>query len=217
MLSLFTRSWQARRVRWTQEVLHICRVGQLKTIDYIPMHEISSILETCDLASSSPWASVSVRDQQGSSRISECSFKIRPSDLRNDGKIMDSEPQADVDKVRHNFKNLFQRRYAPGKTNTMQIKTIREGYNSGRTYNFRSKSDADSRLLIEAWNGLASIARSKADVRSQFEMIQLKFRNLYNASSFQAIIVLLITTVWGLQKYHSLARLFIDCFFHGFE
>jgi hypothetical protein len=163
------------------------------------MHEILSILETCDLASSSPWASVSVRNQQGSSNIFDSSLKSRPSDLCNDCKIMDSEPTADEHKDKHSFKNLYRRRFAPGQINTMQIKTIREGYNSGRTYYFRSKTDTDSRLLVEAWNRLASIARSKADVRSKLEMVQLKCRTLYNASFFQAIIVLLITTVWMIR------------------
>jgi hypothetical protein len=120
---------------------------------------------------------------------------------------MDSEPAVDEDNVHQNIKTLFQRRFAPGQTNTMQIKTIGEGYNSGRTYYLRSKTDADGRLLIEALNRLANIARSKADVRSQLEMVQLKFRSVYNTTSVQTIIILLITTVWGLETIDSLVLL----------
>lgn len=112
-----------------------------------------------------------------------------------DDKNIDSELAADEENVDLNLKNMFHRRFAPSQTNTMEIKTIREGYNSGRTYYLRSKIDADSRKLIESLSSLAKNARRKAEARSQLEMVQLKFRNFYNSSSFQAIIVLLITTV----------------------
>jgi hypothetical protein len=154
-------------------------------------------MEICDFASSSPWASICERDRQGSAKFSaDSSFKGKPSDHTPDGNIVDSEPAADKESVHHNFKSLPQRRFVQGQTNTLQIKTIREGYNSGRTYFLRSNTDADCQLLIEKLSRLAKIARSKAEVRSQLEMVQLKLRTFYNSTSFQAVTVLLITAVW---------------------
>ncbi len=178
--------------------MQFSRVGQLKTIDYIPIHEISSIMEICDLASSSPWASICERDRQSSSKFSDSTyFNARLSDHTPDGNIVDSEPAADETRIQLNFKNMIQKRSAPRHTNTLQIKTIREGYNSGRTYYLRSKTDTDCRLLIESLNKLAKIARSKAEVRSRLERIQLKFRTFYSFTAFQAATVLLIIAVWS--------------------
>jgi hypothetical protein len=87
----------------------------------------------------------------------------------------------------------------------IQIKTDREGHNSGRTYYLRVNQDLGqitTRLSI-----MAKSAREKAENKSRFERHQLKVRRTYNSSLFQYFVAALIVGV----IYFMLDFIFASC------
>ena len=184
---LCSRNWQIRRVRWTSTAIQFCRAGQSQLFDLIPMHEILSVVEMCDNLSSSPWSSSCEQDGRCSSKNRDSISKLR---LQEDGL-----PIEKVSSDGEQTQKSIPRKFASRQVNTLQIKTIDDGYNSGRVYYLRAKTNGDCQEIIASLKRLASAARQRADVRSRFELIQSKIKLLYDSTTFQMLVAALITTV----------------------
>jgi hypothetical protein len=77
-------------------------------------------------------------------------------------------------------------------SNVIQIKTDREGHNSGRTYYFRTKTPDEDGQLVTTLSRLAKSAKIKAENKSRFQRNQLHVRTVYNSQPFQYLIAALI-------------------------
>ncbi len=74
----------------------------------------------------------------------------------------------------------------------MQIKTDRDGNNSGRTYYISANESDDLGQMIARLSSLAKSARKRAENKSRFERNQLKVRRFYNSRPFQYFMAVLI-------------------------
>jgi hypothetical protein len=74
----------------------------------------------------------------------------------------------------------------------MQIKTDRDGHNSGRTYYLRVAEHEDLGQIIARLSSISKISRKKAENKSKFEKQQLKVRRFYNSAPFQYLMAALI-------------------------
>ncbi len=103
-------------------------------------------------------------------------------------------------------------------SNVIQIKTDRDGHNSGRTYYLRTKESDD---IVTILSGLAKSARRRAENKSRFERHQLQVRTVYNSPPFQYLVAALIFGVvmhfdpfQFEQLYHLLVTLTSRQFCH---
>ena len=87
----------------------------------------------------------------------------------------------------------------------MQIKTDREGHNSGRTYYIRANESDDFGQMVATLSTLAKHARKRAENKSRFQRNQLKVRRLYNSRPFQYFTAILIFGV-VMTLHFSLTR-----------
>ena len=188
------RSWQDRRVVWTHEELQFSRVGDLQLIDKIPMHEI-----LC------------------ATKMSRMSFSVHDNELlqqrsRKEDLKTDASKECGTGKNHRTSSLVSSKR---GNThpldNTIQIKTIADGHNSGRSYYICLQSeDAYIQMMAEVTR-LAKAARKKAQARSRFEKAQMKVRKVYNSNVFQKATAGLIVAV-SLMKLSSTARRYLSDF-----
>ena len=165
-------------------------------IDSIPLSEVKSIdrfqealnnanhhVEEEESASqyqgllASKKAIASIEQKQGSNPETpfESDSAIRPSSIAVQAAGMESELVARV-----------------LTSKVMQIKTEREGHNSGRTYYIRANDTDDLSQMIARLSKLAKHARKRAENKSRFQKNQLKVRRLYNSRPFQYFTAILI-------------------------
>ena len=83
-------------------------------------------------------------------------------------------------------------------TRTVQIATDLHGFNSGRTYYFRTDSGEFDEIL-KSCTLLARSARRRAEARTVFAKMQREVRGMYDCRTFQTIIALLIAAVRSLK------------------
>jgi hypothetical protein len=79
--------------------------------------------------------------------------------------------------------------------NAFQIKTVADGFNSGRVYYLQAESKEMRDGTIEALRKLISHAKTKAKGTSRFICSQEVARCIYESPAFQAISALLIIVV----------------------
>ena len=84
-----------------------------------------------------------------------------------DGKPSDSKPKKNAKSNKLKFINSF------------QIRTITEGYNSGRQYIIQANSDLESRSLVKQIRKLAKISRDNFLAKSQFLKAQARTEQPY--------------------------------------
>ena len=87
-------------------------------------------------------------------------------------------------------------------TNAFQIRTRKDGYNAGRSYFLRGKSDLDLAGLIQGIVTVAKGAARKARARSPWAIAQEHARALYNSSWFQGTAAFLIIAVSAAPMLH---------------
>jgi hypothetical protein len=81
--------------------------------------------------------------------------------------------------------------------NVLQIKTLADGYNSGRIYYLRVTSD-DEKICSEIVAKLrdsSQAARKRQVVLSRFKRIQRRARAIHDSASFQSCVAILICVV----------------------
>ena len=196
------RTWQIRRLKWTADMLQFSRVKETDIVDCIPMHEVLCVAEMHGSAHGSPSTSFydASRDTPGLA-----------SDAERDLEEYSVEPAVTVssftDRLQSSAAHKFlQQKTVKGQVNTFQIKTIPDGYNSGRTYYLRAQSESTCRKITAALNKLCTAARERANVKSQFEKVQLRVRSIYCSNLFQIFTALLIIMVCCLLDPDALNK-----------
>ena len=164
--------------------------------DSIPLHEIDDVVLMDDNSEQSPNLS--------SSKLSSLIKRENPSDFIVPS-LFDSQR---VDRSQATTSNshatggegahlefLAQSRLS----NLLQIKTLSEGVNSGRTYYITTRSSpdaADSRQsLVKQLSAHARIARRKAEAKSRFQRSQDKVKAVQSSRLFQLSMAALIIAV----------------------
>jgi hypothetical protein len=80
--------------------------------------------------------------------------------------------------------------------NTLQIMTIPDGYNSGRTYYIRAKTENLCRKMTTDLNNLSNVAKERAVVKSRFQTVRVKVHQIHSSTAFQLITASLIVVVY---------------------
>ena len=181
------RIWQHRKVVWTKDTLFVCRGPS--AVDKVPLHEILSVTEMND-------EFVGIRPAQNRSYIfSSLSESRGKPDCQQE-----KQDEAHVQKQK-SFStqgNL---------SNILQIKTVADGFNSGRTYYFSTREGANPELLRQ--NIVAKLsehvlkAQRKAEAKSRFQRSQEKVQWLQRSMLFQTTVAVLIMMV---RRSHPTSR-----------
>ncbi len=77
----------------------------------------------------------------------------------------------------------------------LQIQTIEDGFNSGRTYYLKAPSDAVCRNIVRELTKISTKARKLAESRSKWLRYQKKVLAFYHSLPFQSFICITIVTV----------------------
>ncbi len=93
--------------------------------------------------------------------------------------------------ARDNFDGLKDTRFS----NVLQISTISDGYNSGRTYYLSSDSKETLDSLIEFMSKKADAARTQVEARTFSRKVQRSVRIRYESQEFQSVMAILIAAV----------------------
>ncbi len=80
-------------------------------------------------------------------------------------------------------------------THAFQIRTDKNGQNSGRKYVIRADSDQQADLIVSELNNLSRIAAEQAAARSRWGRVQSRVRKVYDSSVFQGISAIFIVVV----------------------
>ncbi len=83
----------------------------------------------------------------------------------------------------------------PAIANSIVISTTTEGYNSGRKYYFKLKSDESSDVLLKQLQKSAKEARKIKEGKTRFQNSQISLSRFMNSSPFQALTALLVLMV----------------------
>eukprot|EP00960_Hanusia_phi_P033530 750499-Hanusia_phi.AAC.4 len=73
-----------------------------------------------------------------------------------------------------------------------QISTIPEGYNSGRSFFFRTNNALAGRIIVDNLNTLALSARKSLRRKSDLAVIQKTIKLFYNSTPFQSLVALML-------------------------
>ena len=80
-------------------------------------------------------------------------------------------------------------------TNTVEIRTDLEGYNSGRVYYIRAESGAECRRIADDLTAHYTTARRKFELRSRWERYRDRIKTAYDSIFTQGLVGALILTV----------------------
>jgi hypothetical protein len=81
----------------------------------------------------------------------------------------------------------------------IEIKTIPDGYNSGRVYRIRVISEKDRRAIIEDLTRFSAREQEKAISKSKFKKLQDKVAAVVNSNLVQRFLAFLIVMVRSLE------------------
>jgi hypothetical protein len=96
------------------------------------------------------------------------------------------------------FKNSFigeQNEDADAAEFALEIKTILDGYNSGRAYRIRVKSEKDRQSITERLSYLSARERERAVSKSRFKQMQDRVAAVINSNFVQRFLAFLIIAV----------------------
>ena len=97
-------------------------------------------------------------------------------------------------------------------SNVLQIKTIPEGFNSGRTYALKTCSEEQLLEITVQLEKIAVAARNRAEAKSRLRKSQDSVRQAYCSLAFQCCVALLIVAVSA-----EFGRIFIAFLFSCFD
>ncbi len=80
-------------------------------------------------------------------------------------------------------------------TSYFVIKTIADGFNSGRAYHFQAKSLEESQTVIHKLSKAVGNAKAKVEDHFSFRNTQAKAKLIYNTLTFQIMVAFLIIAV----------------------
>ena len=86
------------------------------------------------------------------------------------------------------------------KHQTIQLKTISNGFNNGKVYYIKAVNvDESSRIIISNLTRAAEAARRRVERKSRFQKSKEAVRKVHSSFAFQSLIALLIIMVPALQ------------------
>ena len=198
---MLDRSWQMRRVLWTKEYIYFKRLEGDSVIDLIPLEQVDEIVCASDFES---------KTQRNSSVI-----KSAPA-CDQDSPIQTTRDSSITQRLRKKnaFKHIFGLPFCGifagssmtiGKTNTndprqhespvLHIRTIPGGFNSGRAYCFRIRSDTDRENMFAILCKNVKLAKKKDRAKTHWNRFHKHISAFYNCSQFQFVVSVLIFTV----------------------
>ena len=126
-------------------MIFISQPNSTRIVDAIPLFEVEEIFFMHDDSS----------DFSKAEDISKKDIVETKMDV-SDGKIPDAKPRKSGKSNKLKFNNSF------------QLRTITEGYNSGRQYIIQANSDAESQALVLQIRKMARVSREKFLAKSKF-------------------------------------------------
>jgi hypothetical protein len=199
-----SRSWQSRRIIWTDSYIVFSRVDREMLIDSIPLCEIKSVEQWKENVRDSNGQTVKDDSPQThfqNSLQKKLSFINRPVGVGSFGQKNNS---AAIDLDLQPTETVIGTE-VPSRTlhcNVIQMKTVPEGHNSGRTYYLRTKDAEDSVKLMTALPSLVKSAKNLADKKSRFEKNQLLVRSVYTSRTVQ---YLMAAMIFGVVAHFTLS------------
>ena len=162
----YLQEWQKRRLVCSRSKMYFCLPDEDVVRDSIPLEEIIA---------------VEFMGNGKKARLSDRSFSSVPSHIgsRESG-VVNPFHQHDPTVTSHE---------------SFQIRTVENGYNSGRTYYIQVQPKNDLDATISMIKVLVNSARKKAEVASRYNRAKLVARSVYDSSTFQMLSALLIILV----------------------
>jgi hypothetical protein len=166
-------------VIWTKETFYICR--DPKMVDKIPLHEVLCVTEMKDeIEGLRPTSNRAI-------------FSSGFGESRSKSDVHPEKPGDGFAQKQKTFSiqgNL---------SNILQIKTIADGFNSGRTYYFSTREGTNPELsrqkIIAKLSENVVKAQRKAEAKSRFQKSQEPIQRLQKSMLFQTAVAVLIMMV----------------------
>ena len=92
----------------------------------------------------------------------------------------------------------------------LQIKTIPDGFNGGRTYSIRTLIAAASESLLEQLSHAASVAKKLSDRKSRYIRCQEAVKTVQESTFFQSCMVFFIITVSFMPSIFAFHSRYFD-------
>lgn len=154
-----------RRVVWTKKKIYLTFVSEDSVFDSIPLAEIASIQQ--------------INETPRSESAMTGSF--------TSAQPLTQQPRQTPVKSADSSQTRFQHAF--------QLKTIPDGFNSGRTYNLQAASDEQCRTVCESILRLSRRAREEAAATSSIRRAQARVAAMYESTAFQSGVAVLIIAV----------------------
>ena len=179
-LTFRCRAWHDRRVSATKDAIFFSRTnekeGEEQVIDAIPFFEIEEI------------GPGHVENQIGADdgRLSQKRSEI---DKKGHSAARQSNMVADSTKVK--FRNSF------------QIRTLIDGYNSGRSYYLKAASAEECTEIMNKLKALANTAKKLKEAKTRFQESQERIRVVYHSTAVQGVVAAMIVAVLVPPQRHG--------------
>jgi hypothetical protein len=171
---------------WTKCSIFFTRESERSTVDTIPLHEVLSISSASE---NEPRKSFSMMSfSQAIERKSDHPDAERPERRDNATNGLGSGLR-DVGGFK--VEKIF------------QIRTIAEGFNSGRTYSLETESVTLRRSIVSKLEVCVSECKQRVGAKSKFQELQTQVRNVYRSTPFQGTVAILIILVREVCKFRK--------------
>ena len=157
---------------WTNDTLYVARGDTL--VETIPLHEILSITEMKE----DPDFRCATQPQKlskGSSRV-----------------YTQEQSSTETDSTTN---------WTGGRENTLQLKTVPEGFNFGRIYYFNAGLERSGPVIVEKLSEAVRDARIRFERKSRYEKSQEAVRCVQESTIFQTLVAGLIMLVCDVTRF----------------
>ncbi len=87
--------------------------------------------------------------------------------------------------------------------NAFKIRTLIDGYNSGRTYYLKASSDEQCADIVKLLTQSAKAAKKAREAKTRFETSQEQVRDVYHSPLCQSFVAFMIVAVRTLSFGHA--------------
>jgi hypothetical protein len=173
------RTWQSRKILWTKEILYFFRARENIPIDLIPLHEILSVSAMRDAAHKEHDHNSQEHEHTPPDEIwTWRKMVIEKSNESDAGELAD-----DMNPVLSQYEAL------------LQVKTVQQGFNSGRTYYIHADSEHHREQVVQELTKASAKSLARKLAASRFRSSQRYVRAFYESARFQILVGVLILTV----------------------
>ena len=163
-----------RRMIITREVVSFAFANDEVEIDSIPLSEVDYVVEMKEM-----------RERRSS--------MVHVAAVDNGGPALQSSGALSGGNASHGSLDVHAQ--APLLSYSLQIATLRDGHNSGRSYYIQTDSKESLDFLIQTLVRNSKLARKRLKARNFFRKAQYTARKWYETNVFQAVVALLICAV----------------------